>query len=116
VAGQKDFVKVAEDIARYERRKDEKTISLVESEFATQWNEGKAAEDEEEKRLEEMDGQKKAVVRRDFYFDEAMNVTIDYLRALSGATGLADTAKVTEAPPGVAERTPAVVDQSPQAR
>jgi carboxyl-terminal processing protease len=54
VAEQKDFVKVAEDIGRYERRRNEKTISLVESEFATQWNEGKAAEDEEEKRLEEM--------------------------------------------------------------
>jgi len=112
VAGQKDFVKVAEDIARYERRKGEKTISLVESEFATQWNEGKAAEDEEEKRLEEMEGQKKEVVRRDFYFDEAMNVTIDYLRALAGATGLADTAKVAEPSPA-ATRGPASVDQTP---
>jgi len=113
VAGQKDFVKVAEDIARYERRKGEKTISLVESEFATQWNEGKAAEDEEEKRLEEMEGQKKEVVRRDFYFDEAMNVTIDYLRALAGSTGLADTAKVIGSSPAAAPRTPAAVEQTP---
>ena len=113
VADQKDFVKVAEDIARYERRKGEKTISLVESEFATQWNEGKAAEDEEEKRLEEMEGQKKEVVRRDFYFDEARNVTIDYLRALAGATGLADTAKVIGASPAATPRTPAAVEQAP---
>ena len=113
VAGQKDFAKVAEDIARYERRKGEKTISLVESEFATQWNEGKAAEDEEEKRLEEMEGQKKEVVRRDFYFDEAMNVTIDYLRALAGATGLADTANVTDPSPAATTRGPTPVDRAP---
>ena len=43
--------------------------------------------------------QKKPVVRRDFYFDEAMNVTIDYLQALAAAGGLADTAKVQEPTP-----------------
>lgn len=99
VQANKDFAKLAGDIARYEKRKDEKTISLMESEFERQWNEGKAAEDEEEKKLEEMESQKKPVVRRDYYFDEALNVTIDYLKALAGATGLADTAKVLEQTP-----------------
>ena len=95
----KDFEKLAGDIARYEKRKDEKTISLVETEFERQWNEGKAAEDEEEKKLEEMESQKKPVVRRDYYFDETLNVTIDYLKALAGATGLTETAKVLEQAP-----------------
>ena len=95
----KDFEKLAGNIARYEKRKDEKTISLKESDFERQWNEGKAAEDEEEKKLEEMESQKKPVVRRDYYFDEALNVTIDYLKALAGVTGLADTAKVQEPTP-----------------
>ena len=99
VLANKDFVKLAGDIARYEKRKDEKTISLVETDFERQWNEGKAAEDEEEKKLEEMESQKKPVVRRDYYFDEALDVTIDYLKALAGATGLADTAKVLEQTP-----------------
>ena len=99
VQANKDFVKLAGDIARYEKRKDEKTISLVETDFERQWNEGKAAEDEEEKKLEEMESQKKPVVRRDYYFDEALDVTIDYLKALAGATGLADTAKVLEQTP-----------------
>ena len=99
VAANKEFTKLSGDITRYEKRKDEKTISLVESEFERQWNEGKAAEDEEEKKLEEMEQQKRPVVRRDFYFDEAMNVTIDYLRALAAAGGLADTAKVHDAAP-----------------
>ena len=95
----KDFEKLAGDIARYQKRKDEKTISLVESEFERQWNEGRAAEDEEEKKLEEMESQKKPVVRRDYYFDETLNVTIDYLKALAGATGLTETAKVLEQTP-----------------
>jgi carboxyl-terminal processing protease len=99
VQANKDFVKLAGDIARSEKRKDEKTISLVETDFERQWNEGKAAEDEEEKKLEEMESQKKPVVRRDYYFDEALDVTIDYLKALAGATGLADTAKVLEQTP-----------------
>jgi hypothetical protein len=71
----------------------------VESEFERQWNEGRAAEDEEEKKLEEMESQKKPVVRRDYYFDETLNVTIDYLKALAGVTGLTETAKVLEQTP-----------------
>ena len=114
VATVKEFEKLSTDIARYERRKDEKTISLAESEFEKQWNEGKAAEDEEEKKLEEMEMQKKPVVRRDFYFDEAMNVTVDYLRALAGPTGLAETARVKESTSAVYEPAPLRLEQAPQ--
>jgi carboxyl-terminal processing protease len=91
VGGNADFGKLANDVARYKKRKDEKTISLVESEFEKQWNEGKAAEDEEEKKLEELEAQKRPVVRRDYYFDEAMNVTVDFLQA-AGAPGIAGPA------------------------
>ena len=91
-----DFGKVAKDIAQYEKRKSDKTISLVESEFAKQWNEGKAAEDEE-KKLEESVDPKRPIVKRDFYFNEAMNVTVDYLNLLAGgAAGLARAAASTE--------------------
>ena len=84
VRGDEEFVKLDADVARYKRRKDEKTVSLVESEFERQWNEGKAAEDEEEKKLEEMEAQKRPVVRRDYYLDEALDVTTDYLQLLAG--------------------------------
>jgi carboxyl-terminal processing protease len=83
VAADKEFEKVGKDIAQYKKRKEEKTISLVESEFTRQWNEGKAADDEE-KKLEEMESQRRPIVKRDFYFDEAMRVTVDYLQALAG--------------------------------
>jgi len=91
VAENEDFRKVAKDIAQYQKRKDEKTVSLVETEFSRQWNEGKSAEDEE-KKLEESIDPKRPVVKRDFYFQEAMNVTVDYLSSLAGgAAGLART-------------------------
>jgi carboxyl-terminal processing protease len=99
IAKSEDFTKVQKDISQYEKRKSEKTISLVESEFERQWNEGKAAEDEEKKLEEEMDAQRRPVVKRDFYFNEAMNVTADYLNSLAGGVaGLARTSRPAESP------------------
>jgi carboxyl-terminal processing protease len=99
IAGSEEFVKVQKDIAQYEKRKSEKTISLVETDFERQWNEGKAAEDEEKKLEEEMDAQRRPIVKRDFYFNEAMNVTADYLNSLAGgAAGLARTSRPAESP------------------
>ena len=99
IGGSEDFRKVQRDISQYQKRKSEKTISLVESEFDRQWNEGKAAEDEEKKLEDEMDSQRRPVVKRDFYFNEAMNVTVDYLSSLAGgAAGLARTNRPAESP------------------
>ena len=104
VEGRKEFAKLADDVARYQRRKDEQTISLVEAEFERQWNEGKAADDEE-KKLQELDAsQKRPVVRRDYWFDEAMNVTVDYLQALVRPAAVAEAPRSAE----VLRPTPAV--------
>ena len=110
VAGSDEFRKLQGDIAQYQKRKNEKTISLVESEFAQQWNEGKAADDEEKKLEQEMDAQRRPVVKRDFYFDEAMNVTADYLNSLAGgAAGLARTIRPVESPRPIEAPRPAGV-------
>jgi carboxyl-terminal processing protease len=91
-----EFTKLEKDIAQYQKRKSEKTISLVEEEFAKQWNEGKAADDEE-KKLEESADPKRPIVKQDYYFKEAMNVTVDYLNLLAGgAAGLARTTAPAE--------------------
>ena len=104
VEGRKEFAKLADDVARYQRRKDEQTISLVEAEFERQWNEGKAADDEE-KKLQELDAsQKRPVVRRDYWFDEAMNVTVDYLQSLVRPEAVAEAPRSAE----VLRPTPAV--------
>ena len=83
VADDEEFQELATDIARYEERKNEKMLSLLESDFVREWNEGKAADKEEEEKQEENAGPRRPVVRRDFYFDEAMRVTTDYLSVLS---------------------------------
>jgi len=88
VAVDDEFLELATDIARYEERKNEKRLSLLESDFTKEWSEGKAAEKEEEKKQEENAGPRRPVVTRDFYFDEAMNVTVDYLAILSGSMPL----------------------------
>ncbi|MFM8537007.1 MAG: carboxy terminal-processing peptidase [Planctomycetaceae bacterium] len=104
VEGRKEFAKLADDVARYQRRKDEQTISLVEAEFERQWNEGKAADDEE-KKLQELDAsQKRPVVRRDYWFDEAMTVTVDDLQALVRPEAVAEAPRSAE----VLRPTPAV--------
>jgi carboxyl-terminal processing protease len=105
VAADDDFTKVAADIALYKKRKEEKTISLVQSEFARQWNEGKAADDEE-KKMEELESRQRPVVKQDFYFDEAMNVTLDYLKALAGGTA----ALARAAPAGVGRLQPSLTE------
>ena len=89
MAADQEFGKVVGDIEKYKLRKQEKEISLVESEFVKHWNDFKAA-DEEEKKLEEGDSLKRPVVKQDFYFEEAMQVTTDYLQALR--SGLASIA------------------------
>jgi carboxyl-terminal processing protease len=99
VAGDGKFNELSGDIDRYNKRKDEKTISLAEAEFTRQWNEGKKAEKEEEERLEQSEFSKRPVVKRDYYFDEAMNVTIDYLRALTGGGGIAEAAQAAQTAP-----------------
>ena len=92
VAADEEFQELATDIARYEKRKKEKSISLLKADFTKQWNEGKAAEKEEEEKQEQDAGPRRPVVTRDFYFDEAMSITADYLAALTGAIpGLAQS-------------------------
>ena len=99
VAVDEEFLELADDIARYEKRKQDKTISLLESDFTKQWNEGKAAEEEEEEKQEKDAGPRRPVVTRDFYFDEAMRITADYLAALAGGIpGLAQSETSSLAP------------------
>ena len=94
VGGSEDFQKIGREIEKYKSRKSQKTISLVEDDFTKFWNDSKAADDEE-KKLEEATDPKRPVVKRDFYFNEAMQVTLDYLQALD--PGVASLARLEPA-------------------
>jgi len=76
-----DFKKVAKRVARYQDQKQRKTITLNEQKYLAERSEFKS-DDEEEKELEEMEGKDRPVIDRNYYFNEALAVTLDYLNLL----------------------------------
>jgi len=83
IEGSEDFQKVKQNIARYLERKDRKTITLNEAKYMAEQDELNREKEEQEK-LEEQSAFNRPVVERDFYFNEALAITLDYLN-LSGS-------------------------------
>jgi carboxyl-terminal processing protease len=82
--GSTDFDKVGKNIARYNEQKERKSVSLQESTFLAERAE-LDADKEQEKQFEEMNDPNRPVVKRDYYFNEAMAITRDYVDLLSKA-------------------------------
>jgi len=80
----KDFAKVLKNIERYNQQKQLKRVSLNEEKFMAD-RADLNAEKEEEKELEELNDPNRPVVKRDYYFDESISITLDYLRLLSNS-------------------------------
>lgn len=74
-----DFKKVTARALRYREQKDRKTISLNEEKFMALVNEDKQGGDLENEIEEEMKDDR-PIVKKDYYFDETMNIVLDYLR------------------------------------
>jgi carboxyl-terminal processing protease len=77
----KDFQKVLTDIEHFNRQKERKRISLNKEKFIAEKNE-LSPEKQEEMEIEELNDPDRPVVKRDFYFDEVLNITTDYVRML----------------------------------
>jgi len=77
----KDFQKVARDIDRFNEQKSKKRISLNKEKFLAA-KEEMSAEKQEEKELEELNDPNRPVVKRDYYFNEVLAITTDYLKML----------------------------------
>ncbi len=77
----KDFQKVARDIKRFEDQVEKKRISLNREKFMAEKAE-LTAEKAEENELEELNDPNRPVVKRDYYFNEVLDVTADYVRML----------------------------------
>jgi len=77
-----DFKKSRDKIGKYLAQKSRKTVSLNEEKFLA---ERKAfdADDEKRKEFEEAENNDKPI-ERDFYVDEALDITLDYTKLLSG--------------------------------
>jgi carboxyl-terminal processing protease len=76
-----EFQKLLRDIDKYTDQKTKKEIPLNEAKFLARRAE-LDSEKEEEKKFEQQSNSSDQVVERDFYFNECMGITIDYLRSL----------------------------------
>lgn len=74
-----DFQKMQESISRYNARKDRKSISLNEEKFLAERKE-LDSEKAEEKELEKVAEGESGGIQRDYYMDEALAITLDYLK------------------------------------
>lgn len=77
-----EFAKLAKDIQRYIEQKTKKQIPLNEEKFLARRAE-LDSEKEEEKTFENQEKANDEIVKRDFYFNEALAVTLDYVRLLN---------------------------------
>ncbi len=85
VATDTDFQKVDQGIRRFIERKNRKEISLVESVLRAERETDKAIADEEKKQMgDEEPTENKEVFPKNFYNDELLNVTLDYIAGLKG--------------------------------
>lgn len=79
----KDFKKVLENVSRYLERKNRKTIPLNEEKFRAEVAEYNQAKEEEDEAKELADPDD-VIFERDFYNNEVLAVTHDYVQMLNG--------------------------------
>jgi len=77
-----DFQRLNRNIRRYRDQKDRKTVTLNEQSFLAQRRELDAEKEEEKEIMDRNDFQERPVVRRDFYFNEVLDITVDYASML----------------------------------
>jgi carboxyl-terminal processing protease len=78
---QKEFQKLKEDIAQYVELKERKTAPLNEEKFFAERKQFNANKEEEKQYEEQLNGRDE-VVKRDYYFNEILNITVDYLNLI----------------------------------
>ncbi|MBS0209631.1 MAG: carboxy terminal-processing peptidase [Planctomycetes bacterium] len=76
-----DWHKVARRIKLYHEQKAKKSITLNEKKFLAERDELNA-EAAAEKELDEVDNPHRKVVERNYYFNEVLNISLDYVKAL----------------------------------
>lgn len=80
-ASNEKFQKLLRDIAQYVELKQRKAAPLNEEKFFAERAQFNASK-EEEKQFEEQINGRDEVVKRDFYFDEVLAITVDYLNLI----------------------------------
>jgi carboxyl-terminal processing protease len=86
----KEFQKLLRDIEKFNVQKESKRVSLNREKFIANMNELRE-EKIEEKEFEELNDPNRPVVKRDFYFNEVLDITTDYLGMLGSTQAAAVT-------------------------
>ena len=79
VKDSEDFQKAEKKIARYMQLKEHKTVNLNEQKFLAERAEMNT-EQEEDDQFKQLDDPNRPVVKRDYYFNEALAIAQDYLQ------------------------------------
>jgi carboxyl-terminal processing protease len=83
IASSDEFKELQQDIARFQRYKDEDRVPLNEKKFMARRETEKDAEEEEAKQFEEQTAGSDEVFKDDFYNREIVEITIDYIKELA---------------------------------
>ena len=81
ISGDDDFAKLSRNIEKYKKQKANKTVTLNRKKFMAE-REDVDASKEDDKQLEKQNKAAREVFPDNFYNDELMKVTVDYLKAL----------------------------------
>ena len=81
LAESEDFQKAIKKISRYLEHKKQKKLSINEEDFFARRAEVEA-EEEEKKELNQQDDSEATVIERDYYFEEVLDITLDYVEQL----------------------------------
>jgi carboxyl-terminal processing protease len=73
-----DFQKAIKNIAHYEKQKDRKEVTLNKEKFIADRADSNAEKEEEDK-YDELNETKRPVVKKDYYINEVLAITADYL-------------------------------------
>jgi carboxyl-terminal processing protease len=76
-----DFQKIGRDIKRFNEQKERKMISLNKEKFVADRGE-LTPEKQEQKEFDELNDPDRPVVKRDYYFNEVLDITTDYTKLL----------------------------------
>ena len=79
VQNSEEFQRELKTIERYNRLKNEKTVSLNEEKFLAERKE-LDAEKQEEEQLEKLLNPDEDAIQRDYYMEEALAIAVDYAR------------------------------------
>lgn len=78
-----DFQKLMKRITKFKELKDSKTVTLNEDKFRAE-REEMNTDDEKKKKAEELNNPNRPIVKRDYYMNEALAVTLDFVRLGQG--------------------------------